>query len=49
VGLEDHAGDRCPANVELVREAAALCAEVGRAVATPAEAVRVLGVPPVVR
>ena len=46
VGLEDHAGDRRPSNVELVEEAVALCAEVGRPVASPAEAVRTLGVPP---
>ena len=46
VGLEDHAGDRQPSNVDLVREAVALCAEVGRPVATPAEAGRLLGLPP---
>ena len=46
VGLEDHAGERRPTNVELVEEAVALCAELGREVATPAEAVAVLGLPP---
>lgn len=45
VGLEDHMGDRTPSNVELVREAAALCEEVGRPVATPAQTVDVLGLP----
>jgi len=45
VGLEDHAGDRSPSNVELVREASALCAAVGRPVATPAQAVAILGLP----
>lgn len=45
VGLEDHAGPRTPSNVELVREVAALAAEVGRPLATPAEAARLLGVP----
>jgi uncharacterized protein (DUF849 family) len=38
VGLEDHAGAGQPTNVELVRRAAALATEVGRPVATPAEA-----------
>ncbi len=45
VGLEDHAGDRSPTNEELVEEAAALAAQVGRAVASPAEAAAVLGLP----
>jgi uncharacterized protein (DUF849 family) len=45
VGLEDHAGDRQPSNVELVREAVALCHEVGRPVATPRQAGDVLGLP----
>src|SRR5262249_23498322 len=34
VGLEDHAGPRTPSNVELVREVAALAADVGRPVAS---------------
>jgi 3-keto-5-aminohexanoate cleavage enzyme len=46
VGLEDYASDRLPTNVELVREAAALCAEVGRPVATPSEAGDLLGLLP---
>ena len=37
VGLEDYQGPRQPANEELVREAVALCAEVGRPVATCTE------------
>jgi uncharacterized protein (DUF849 family) len=45
VGLEDHVGDRMPTNLELVQEAVALCAAAGRPVATPAEAVLVLGLP----
>jgi uncharacterized protein (DUF849 family) len=45
VGLEDHAGPRTPTNLELVEEAVALCKQVGRAVATPAEAVDILGLP----
>ena len=46
VGLEDHFGDRQPSNLELVSEVVALCAEVGRPVAGPAEACAVLGIPP---
>ena len=38
VGLEDYAGDRQPTNLELVEEAVALCAEVGRDVATCTQA-----------
>lgn len=45
VGLEDHAGDRAPSNVELVEEVATLCREVGRPVATPSQAVEILGLP----
>jgi 3-keto-5-aminohexanoate cleavage enzyme len=45
VGLEDHAGDRAPSNLELVEEAVALAAEVGRPVATPAQAAAALGFP----
>ena len=43
VGLEDHFGDRQPSNLELVREVVALCEDVGRPIATPAEAVDILG------
>jgi len=45
VGLEDYAGPRTPANVELVREVAALATKVGRPLASPAEAARLLGLP----
>jgi 3-keto-5-aminohexanoate cleavage enzyme len=43
VGLEDHFGDRQPSNAELLREAVALCEEVGRPVATPRQARDILG------
>jgi uncharacterized protein (DUF849 family) len=43
VGLEDHAGAHAPTNAELVREAAKLCAEVGRPLASPGEAAELLG------
>lgn len=43
VGLEDHFGDRQPSNEELMREAVALCATVGRPVATPRQAREILG------
>lgn len=45
VGLEDYAGDRTPSNLELVEEAVALCAEVGRPVATPRQAIELIGLP----
>jgi len=46
VGLEEHFDpERKPTNEELVREATALVAEVGRPVATHADAVRILGLP----
>ncbi|MDY7103377.1 MAG: 3-keto-5-aminohexanoate cleavage protein [Actinomycetota bacterium] len=46
VGLEEHYDpDRSPTNTELVAEAVALCAEVGRPVASCAEAATMLGVP----
>jgi len=45
VGLEDYAGARTPSNEELVREAAALARDVGRPVASCAEAARILGLP----
>ena len=43
VGLEDH--PTAPGNVELVHRAAALCADVGRPVATLADTERLLGLP----
>ena len=45
VGLEDFAGARTPTNAELVAEAALLSAEVGRPLATPAEAAKLLDLP----
>lgn len=47
VGLEDYySDDRQPSNLELVQEAVALCREVGRPIATPAQAAAILGVTP---
>ena len=43
VGLEDHPGG--PRNAEIVAAAAALCAEVGRPVATLTDTERILGLP----
>lgn len=45
VGLEDHAGDRQPTNVELVQEAVSLCNDVGRPVATCDQATEILDLP----
>lgn len=45
VGLEEHAGDRQPTNVELVAEAAALATSVGRPIAGPLEAASLIGLP----
>ena len=45
VGLEDYAGPATPANEELVKRAVALAAEVGRPVASPGEAARLLDLP----
>ena len=45
VGLEDHAGDAQPTNVELVEAAVGLCAEAGRPVATIAETEAILDLP----
>jgi uncharacterized protein (DUF849 family) len=46
VGLEDYAGEGSPSNLELVREVVALATAVERPIATPAEAARLLGLPP---
>jgi 3-keto-5-aminohexanoate cleavage enzyme len=43
VGLEDHFGPNQPSNAELVAQAVALCAEVGRPVASPRQAREILG------
>ena len=45
LGLEFYGVDRTPTNVELVREAVALCASAGRPVATPDRAAEILGLP----
>lgn len=45
VGLEFFKAERTPRNVELVREAVALCQQLGRQVATPVQAAAVLGLP----
>jgi uncharacterized protein (DUF849 family) len=45
VGLEDYAGPRQPSNLELVEEAISLCREVGRPVATCAEAAELIRLP----
>jgi 3-keto-5-aminohexanoate cleavage enzyme len=45
VGLEDYAGAATPSNVELVEQVAALARTVGRPIATPAEAARLLDLP----
>lgn len=42
LGLEFYGGDRTPSNLELVQEAVALCAEVGRPVATCEQAAEIL-------
>jgi len=46
VGLEEHSGTRTPTNEALVQEAAALAAQVGRPLATPAQAATLLTLPP---
>ncbi len=45
VGLEDYAGPMIPSNVELIEQVASLARTVGRPVATPAEAARLLDLP----
>jgi 3-keto-5-aminohexanoate cleavage enzyme len=45
IGLEDYAGAGQPSNLELLKSAIALCAEVGRPLATAAEAAKILGLP----
>jgi uncharacterized protein (DUF849 family) len=45
VGLEDYAGAETPTNLELVQRAVALCAEVGRPLASRAEAAALLDLP----
>ena len=45
VGLEDYAGPKQPSNLELVEAAVALCQEMGRPVATGAEAAEMIRLP----
>jgi 3-keto-5-aminohexanoate cleavage enzyme len=45
VGLEPYSGDRCPRNVELVREVAALAEHYQRPLATPAQAAEIMRLP----
>jgi uncharacterized protein (DUF849 family) len=45
VGLEDYAGPDQPRNEDIVLESVKLCAEVGRPVASPAEAAEILQLP----
>jgi uncharacterized protein (DUF849 family) len=45
LGLEFYGGSRTPTNLELVTEAASLCKQLGRPVATPDQAARILGLP----
>jgi uncharacterized protein (DUF849 family) len=45
VGLEEHSGERKPSNETLVQEAASLARQVGRPIATPAEAEKILNLP----
>ena len=45
VGLEEHSGERKPTNETLVQEAASLARQVGRPIATPAEAEELLNLP----
>ena len=45
VGIEPFGGDRTPKNVELIEEAVALAADLGRPIATPDEAAAILDLP----
>jgi 3-keto-5-aminohexanoate cleavage enzyme len=45
LGLEFYRGERTPTNVELVTEAASLCKQLGRTVARPDQAARILDLP----
>lgn len=45
VGLEPYGGNRCPTNVELVQEVAALAEKYERPAATPAQAAQILQLP----
>lgn len=45
VGLEDYGGERSPSNLDLIREVVGLAREVGRPLASSAEAAIILGLP----
>ena len=45
VGLEPYGGERQPTNLELVKEVVALAGSLGRPIATPAQAARMLQLP----
>ncbi len=45
LGLEFYRGERTPTNVELVTQAAGLCRQLGRSVATPSQTAQILGLP----
>jgi len=45
VGLEDYSGPRTPTNEDLVREAVQVAGDVGRPIATPSDAARLLDLP----
>ncbi|MGB1141918.1 MAG: 3-keto-5-aminohexanoate cleavage protein [Halioglobus sp.] len=45
VGLEPFGGERTPTNVKLVEEVVALAESHGRAIATPAQAAKIIGLP----
>ena len=47
IGIEEHYDpERTPTNVELIEETKALCAKVGRPLATFAQTRQMLGMPP---
>jgi 3-keto-5-aminohexanoate cleavage enzyme len=45
LGLEDHAGERTPTNLELLEEVVGLARSLGREIATPSQAAELLGLP----
>jgi 3-keto-5-aminohexanoate cleavage enzyme len=45
IGLEDHAGDNKPSNRELIAEVVAIARELGRPIATSAQAAEIMGLP----
>jgi uncharacterized protein (DUF849 family) len=45
IGLEDHAGEKKPSNQALIQEVVAIAREVGRPIATSAQAAEIMGLP----